>query len=115
METKNTKKKKNIFVRFFCAIGRGIKGFFVWLEYIILYIFCKPKAKCKVIGKENISITDEARVFVCNHYEIFGPLATYLSFPLKYRPWVIDKMLDRKSVEDQMSISVYNNFPTKLA
>lgn len=107
-----SKKKRNIFVRFFCAIGRGIKNFFLLLEYGLIYMIFAPKAKCKVIGKQNISKTDEARVFVANHYEIFGPIATYLCFPLKHRPWVIDKMLDRDSVEKQMSISIYNNFPT---
>lgn len=105
------KKKRNIFVRFFCAIGRCIKNFFLWLEYCLIFIIFSPKARCKVVGKKNILKTDEARVFVSNHYEIFGPIATYLCFPIKYKPWVIDKMLDQKKVEDQMRISVYNNFP----
>ena len=106
-----SKAKKNIFARFFCAIGRSFKNFFLWLEYCLLYIIFAPMAKCKIINKNKISKTDEARVFVANHYEIFGPVATYLSFPFKFKPWVIDKMLDKKSVEEQMSISVYNNFP----
>lgn len=103
-------KKKNIFARFFGAIGRGIKNFFLWLEYCILYIIFAPQARCKVRGKEKVQKSDEARVFVSNHYELFGPVSMYLSFPYKFKPWVIDKMLDKESVEKQMSISVYNNF-----
>ncbi len=105
-----SKKKRNIVVRFFCAIGRSIKNFFLWIWYLILYAIFAPMARCKVRGKENVSKTDEARVFISNHYEIFGPVAMYISFPYKFKPWVIDKLLDKKSVEEQMSISVYNNF-----
>lgn len=105
-----TKKKRNIFVRFFCAIGRGIKNFFLWLQYCLLYIIFAPQARCKIVGKQKVLKTDEARVFLSNHYELFGPVAMYLSFPYKFKPWVIDKMLDKKSVEEQMSISVFNNF-----
>lgn len=104
-------KKKNIFVRFFACIGRGIKNFFLYLGFLILYIFVNPFVKAKVRGKKNVNKNDEARVFVCNHYEIFGPVAMYLRFPYKFRPWVIDKIMTPESVEQQMSISVYNNFP----
>ena len=103
-------KKKNIFKRFFCAIGRGFKNFFLWLEYCLLFIFVNPFIKCKIKGKKNVSKTDEARVFIVNHYELFGPVAMFLRFPYKFRPWVIDKIMSPESVEQQMSISVFNNF-----
>lgn len=104
-------KKKNIFVRFFSCIGRGIKNFFLYLGFSLLYIIVNPFVKSKVRGKKNVRKDDEARVFVANHYEIFGPVAMYLRFPYKFRPWVIDKIMTPESVEAQMSISVYNNFP----
>lgn len=103
-------KKKNIFVRFFCCIGRGINNFFCYLTYLLFYIFAKPITKCKVKGKENVNPNDEARVFTSNHYEIFGPIAMYLNFPYKFRPWIIDKMMEPEKVKQQMSLSVYNNF-----
>ena len=104
-------KKRNIFVRFFCAIGRGIKNFFLYLFFLLLYVIFNPVVKSRVRGKKNVRKDDEARVFVANHYEIFGPVAMYMRFPYKFRPWVIDKIMDPESVEEQMGLSVYNNFP----
>lgn len=104
------KKKKNAFVRFFCAIGRGIRTFFLSLIFIIIYIFIWPFFLCKVKGKENVRDDDEARVFLANHYEIFGPMAIYFSFPYKFRPWIIDKMMEPESVEQQMSYMIMSNY-----
>ena len=104
-------KKRNAFVRFFCAIGRGIKRFFMFLMYILFYPFVKIATHCKVLGKENIDQSDEARVFLVNHYEIFGPVAMYLNFPIKNRIWIIDKMMNEADIEQQMGLMIYNNFP----
>lgn len=109
------KKKKNIFVRFFCGIGRGIRNFFLFLIFIFLYIIALPFALCKVKGKKKLDENDEARVFVCNHYELFGPISMYLSFPLKVRPWIIDKMMDPEKVEQQMSLMILNENNFKWA
>ena len=103
-------KKKNVFVRFFKWIGRGLHNLLMWFEYMLIYIVFSPKARCKIVGKQNVN-KNEDKVFVANHYEIFGPIAMFLRFPYKFRPWVIDKMIDPKSVEEQMGLSVYNNFP----
>jgi len=103
-------KKRNIFVRFFCAIGKGIKKFFMYLIYILVFPFVKLSTRCKVVGKENVCKEDEARVFLANHYEIFGPVAMFMNFPYKSRIWIIDKMMDEESVEKQMGLMVYANF-----
>ena len=105
------RKKRNFIARFFCAIGTGIKNFFLYLGFLLIYISVNPFVKCKVRGKKNVRKDDEARVFVTNHYEIFGPIATYLRFPYKFRPWIIDKIMTPESVEAQMSVGIYNNFP----
>lgn len=107
----NTNKKRNIFARFFCCIGRGIKNFLLYLWFLLLYLIFSPVVKSKVRGKKNVRKDDEARVFISNHYEIFGPVAMYMRFPFKFRPWVIDKIMDPESVEQQMALSVYTNFP----
>jgi len=104
-------KKENRLKRFFKAIGHGFHNFFLYLQFLLLYIIFNPIVRCKVKGKKNIRQDDEARVFITNHYEIFGPVAMYLRFPYKFRPWVIDKIMTPESVEQQMSLSVYNNFP----
>lgn len=103
------KKKKNIFIRFFQAIGRGIKNFFLYLFYLALYIAVMPLTRSKIRGKENVNPKDEARVFIANHYEIYGPVIMFTKFPYKFRPWVIDKIMDPKTVEEQMALGVYNS------
>ncbi len=104
------KKKKNIFVRAICAVGRGIEFVFLYLVYLLLYAIIRPLTICKLRGKENINEGDEARVFVCNHYEMYGPMAMFLNFPYKFRPWIIDKMMEKDKIEVQMSIMIYNNY-----
>ena len=104
------KQNKNIFIRFFKSIGNFFHNILMWIEYLLIYIVFSPKVKCKVVGKNNVN-KNEDKVFIANHYEIFGPIAMFLNFPYKFRPWVIDKMIDPKLVEKQMSLSVYNNFP----
>lgn len=102
-------QKKNIFKRFFCCIGRGLKTCVLFLEYMFLYIIVKPLMRCKIKGKNKVK-QDEPIVFIANHYELYGPVLMFLRFPFKFRPWVIDKLLSKESVEQQMSLSVYNNF-----
>lgn len=110
MEEKKEKKKKNAFVRFFCAIGRGINYFFCLLFFGIIVLFAKIFFRCKVRGKENVKNDDEARVFIFNHYELYGPVAMYIRFPYKNRPWIIDKMMLPESIDRQMSLMIMNNF-----
>ena len=104
------KKKQSFFIRFFSAISYGFRQFFLFLQYIMLYIFVAPFVRCKVKGKKNVN-KHHKKIFIANHYEIYGPVAMFLRFPYKFRPWVIDKIMTPESVEQQMSISVYNNFP----
>lgn len=103
--------KKNPIKSFFKAIGRGIKNFFLFLTFYTVYFFGKPFIRCKMVGKEKISKDNEARVFIANHYEIYGPIAIFLRFPYNFRPWVIDKMTDPDQVEKQMSLGIYGKFP----
>ena len=103
--------KKNPIKRFFSAIWTGITNFFMFLAFSIAYILAKPFIKCKVIGKKKVSKIDEARVFITNHYEIYGPIVVFLRFPFKFRPWIHNKMLSPKEVEEQMSIGIYGKYP----
>lgn len=103
--------KKNPFKSFFAAIGKGFRNLFSFLIFWIVYIFGKPFIRCKLMGKENLLKEDEARVFVANHYEIYGPIAIFLRFPYKFRPWVIDKLTTPESVEHHMGLGIYGKFP----
>lgn len=103
-------KKKNFVIKVLCFPLVLIKYFFLYLIYYLIIIFSFPFTRCKVKGKENLKKQDEARVFICNHYEIYGPLAVYLNFPYKFRPWIIDKMMNEEDIEKQMGLMIYNNY-----
>lgn len=102
-------KKPNIFIRFFKAILNGIKNFFFWIIFGIAFIFMKLFFRCKVKGKENVT-KNGSKIFIANHYEIYGPLAMFLKFPYSFKPWVIDKMLDPKAIKEQMGLGIYSHY-----
>lgn len=103
-------KKQNFIVRFFKCIGRAIRTFFVFIFFCIAYVFAFPFSRCKVRGKENVNKNDKNKIFITNHYQMYGPLVTFMNFPYKFRPWIIDNMMDPKKVEHQMGLMVYNEF-----
>ena len=76
----------------------------------VIFLLAQPFIWCKTKGRHNVQKNDEARVFVANHYEIYGPFIMFMRFPYKFRPWVIDKMCESKSIEQQMSIGFLNNY-----
>lgn len=60
----------------------------------------------RVLGADAVQPGDrEALVFVCNHGEIYGPVATVLYVPFSFRPWVTCEMTDG----DVMSRYIYEN------
>jgi hypothetical protein len=85
---------KNILKKFFDFILAIIRNAIFFLFYIIAFPFAFIFVKGKTKGKQNLKKDDEARVFVANHYEVYGPFITYMHFPYMFRPWIIDKMID---------------------
>ncbi len=55
---------------------------------------------CKVVGLEKVD--DKTACFVANHYEIYGPLATYLHFPLPACTWTEAQMTNRNQIARQL-------------
>ena len=102
--------KKNIFLNILLFIPRTLEFIILGSIFLVLFILVQPFVWCFPKGKKNIQKTDEARVFVANHYEIYGPLVVFLRFPYCFRPWVIDKMCDSNAIEKHMSIGFYNNY-----
>jgi len=102
---------KKFFKKVFGLLLSLIRNAIYFLFYIIAFPFAFLFVKGKTKGKENLNKDDEARIFVANHYEVYGPFITYLKFPYSFRPWIIDKMIDPKTVEAHMSIGIYNQFP----
>lgn len=60
----------------------------------------------RVIGADDVEREDgEPLVFVCNHGEIYGPVATVLFVPFRFHPWSTCEMTDR----EMMSRYIYEN------
>ncbi len=56
---------------------------------------------------------DEPCIFVANHMEISGPIITELYIPYNIRPWIIDKMLDKKTIKHHMISGISRIFPKR--
>lgn len=102
--------KKNILVKSILFVLSCIE--FVLLSVIlgVGLLIIQPFVWSFTKGKKNVRKDDEARVFIANHYEIYGPFIVFLRFPFKFRPWTIDKMCDPKTIENHMRIGLYNNY-----
>ncbi len=68
----------------------------------ILRFLAKPLFYHTVVGKELVDDKSQPVIFVCNHGEIYGPVATAVYLPFFYRPWIINKMIDRELITDHM-------------
>lgn len=102
--------KKNIIVKSLLFLLACIEFIVLGVLFGAILLLIQPFIWCFTKGKKNVRKDDEARVFVSNHYEIYGPVVVFLRFPFKFRPWVIDKMCDPKSIEEQIIIGFYNNY-----
>jgi len=74
--------------------------------YGIFYLIVRPFFRCKLIGKKNIRKDDEARVFVANHYEYYGPIIMYLRFNKRKRIWVINNLMDKEKIVEYMTPAI---------
>ena len=54
----------------------------------ILRFLAKPLFYHTVVGKELVDDKSQPVIFVCNHGEIYGPVATAVYLPFFYRPWI---------------------------
>lgn len=77
----------------------------------ILRFMVKPLFYHKVIGKEKVDDKTQPVVFVCNHGEVYGPVATALYLPFFYRPWIINKMIDKQLVTEHMFHGTFARIP----
>ena len=60
----------------------------------------------KVIGRENLQGYEEGTIIlVCNHGELYGPIATNLYVPISFRPWCISSIMEKDVIVDY----VYQN------
>ncbi|MBE0600438.1 MAG: 1-acyl-sn-glycerol-3-phosphate acyltransferase, partial [Firmicutes bacterium] len=72
----------------------GIRVIIFFLRFIMPH---------KVIGKENLQgLEDGTVIMVCNHGEVYGPVAATLYVPIPFRPWSIAEMMDRDVIVDYL-------------
>lgn len=102
--------KKNSFLKILLFPLKCVEFIVFGTLLLVVFVLVQPFVWSFTRGKKNLQKNDEARVFVMNHYEIYGPIVAFLRFPYRFRPWVIDKMCDGKTIEQQMSIGLYNNY-----
>ncbi|MGN0972533.1 MAG: lysophospholipid acyltransferase family protein, partial [Aristaeellaceae bacterium] len=71
----------------------------------MLMAVLRPFFRHKLKGAENIMPdVNNPIVFLCNHGEIYGPVASMLCMPVPVRPWVISEMAGSK---EEVSAYVY--------
>ena len=76
---------------------------------VILFIL-RPLYYHKIKGRENIRLDDDIPcIFVCNHGEIYGPVATNLYVPYSFRPWVTYEMLEKEAVMNRTMNGVFQD------
>ena len=70
-----------------------------------------PFFKCRCELPPMLARCDEPVVFVCNHYEVFGPVAVALSLPLRYRFWINAMVLEATQNIEYMIVGTRHAFP----
>jgi len=71
----------------------------------------KPFFGCRCSVPSAVMQSSKPIVFVCNHYEIFGPLAVVLSLPLRYRLWINSIVVHPREHIENMIIGTQHIFP----
>lgn len=70
-----------------------------------------PFFKCRCELPPALAAHREPVVFVCNHYEVFGPFAIALSLPLRYRFWINAMVLEATENIDYMMEGTQHALP----
>ena len=69
----------------------------------IIIFFLRLLMPHKVQGKQHLQGLEEGTVIlVCNHGEVYGPVAATLHVPIPFRPWSIAEMMDRDVIVDYL-------------
>jgi hypothetical protein len=73
--------------------------------------FLKPFFGCTCDVPDYIRELNEPVIFVCNHYELFGPAAVALSLPVKFRPWTNSIVVNATESVEKMIVGFQHTFP----
>ncbi|MGI6664450.1 MAG: lysophospholipid acyltransferase family protein [Christensenellaceae bacterium] len=83
----------------------------------VLKAIIRPFVPVKLIGKENVRQEEMPVVFVCNHLEIYGPIVAVARIPYYIRPWIIDNILDKEIIAENLQggiDSVFRFLPKRV-
>ena len=73
----------------------------------IVQLFCY----CRGEVPPRIAQLGEPVVFICNHYEIFGPLAIVTSLPVRFRLWMNAAIVESTSNVDKLIVGTQHVVP----
>lgn len=63
----------------------------------------RPLYYHRVLGRENLAeYEDGSMILLCNHGEIYGPVAANLFVPIRFRPWVLSRMMNEEEIVEHM-------------
>lgn len=62
----------------------------------LILAIIRPFLAIKVFGKENVNKDKFPSIFICNHYEFFGPAASVIFLPFYFRPWVNQELVNKE-------------------
>ncbi|MBN1777123.1 MAG: hypothetical protein JW811_03290 [Clostridiales bacterium] len=69
----------------------------------IIIFFLRLLMPHKVVGKEHLQgLEDGTMIFICNHGEVYGPVAATLHMPVSFRSWSISEMMDKDIIVDYL-------------
>lgn len=68
----------------------------------IMLITIGPFVRSKLVGGEKLMDIREPCVFICNHSELFGPVTCVATLPFYIRPWVDERMTDKKLAKEHI-------------
>jgi len=74
----------------------------------ILIFILKPFFHHRLIGKERVDPAKFPSIFVCNHSQIYGPIAAILNLPFYVKPWVISKMVYNDQISAHIQQGTFN-------
>ncbi len=64
----------------------------------IVKAILRPFFHLRLVHLERVDTAQFPAVFVCNHSEVYGPMAAVLNLPYYIRPWIIHEMVDRELI-----------------
>lgn len=77
----------------------------------LLARMAQPFCYCRGQVPPQVAEGDAPTVFICNHYEIFGPLAVITSLPVKFRVWMNEACINATTNVDKLILGTQHVFP----